>query len=201
MQASRKSILLVQTSRFFTPCLGDSLDRVTVSVAVSDGVIISWSYSPLGRPSQFRGSVFSLSSAIPERKKQHTVNLCKTATLKRPKIGFQEILSLNAGQKYCIYVRPSLSYHLSSLRSLFCLFLTIICHEWATEALGVSCTFQLVRFFISKCRLCDTCKKHFSSPETKAQVRYLYAICRTCSRPFTFSKRFISEISKISWPS
>ena len=52
---------------------------------------------------------------------------------KRPKIGFQDQLSLNAGQKYCRvlkkfcrilqYFRPSLSYHLS-LRSLHCLFLS-----------------------------------------------------------------------------
>ena len=28
-------------------------------------------------------------------------NLCKTSTLKRPKIGFQDQLLLNAGQKYC----------------------------------------------------------------------------------------------------
>ena len=53
---------------------------------------------------------------------------------KRRKIGFQDQLSLNAGQKYCRmlqgnpwsilqYFRPSLSYHLS-LRSLFCLFLS-----------------------------------------------------------------------------
>ena len=48
---------------------------------------------------------------------------------KRPKIGFQEQLSLIAGQKYCRmlqgcilqYFRPPLSYHLS-LRSLFHLF-------------------------------------------------------------------------------
>ena len=40
----------------------------------------------------------------------------------RPKIVFRNRLSLNAGQKYCRYVRPSLSYHLS-LRPLFCLFL------------------------------------------------------------------------------
>ena len=30
-----------------------------------------------------------------------TVNLCKTATLKKTKNGFQDYLSLNAGQKYC----------------------------------------------------------------------------------------------------
>ena len=50
---------------------------------------------------------------------------------KRPKIGFQDHLSLNADQKYCRcsegsilqYVRPSLNYDLS-LRSLFCLFLS-----------------------------------------------------------------------------
>ena len=46
---------------------------------------------------------------------------------KRTKIGFQDQLLLNAGQKYCrmLYFLPSLSYHLS-LRSLilFCLFLS-----------------------------------------------------------------------------
>ena len=47
---------------------------------------------------------------------------------KRLKIGFQDQLSLNAGQKYCRmsilqYFRPSSSYQLS-LRPLFCLFLS-----------------------------------------------------------------------------
>ena len=46
--------------------------------------------------------------------------------LKRPKNGFQDQLSLNAGQKNCRsilqYFRPALRYHLS-LRSLFCLFI------------------------------------------------------------------------------
>ena len=50
---------------------------------------------------------------------------------RRPKIVFQDRLSLNAVQKYCRmlqesilqYFWPSLSYHLS-LRSLFCLFLS-----------------------------------------------------------------------------
>ena len=45
---------------------------------------------------------------------------------KRPKIGFHDQLSLNAGQKYCKmlqYFRPILSYHLS-FRSLICLFLS-----------------------------------------------------------------------------
>ena len=31
--------------------------------------------------------------------------MCKTATLKRPKIGFQDQLSLNAGQKYYIVLQ------------------------------------------------------------------------------------------------
>ena len=39
---------------------------------------------------------------------------------RRPNIGFQDRLSLNASQKY---FRPSLSYHLQ-LRPLFCLFLS-----------------------------------------------------------------------------
>ena len=50
---------------------------------------------------------------------------------RRPKIGFQDRLSLNSGQKYCRmlqesilqYFRPLLSYHLS-LRPLFCLYLS-----------------------------------------------------------------------------
>ena len=59
---------------------------------------------------------------------------CSKNCLKRPlkkktKIGFQDRLLLNAGQKYCRmlswsipqYFRSSLSYHLSS-RPLFCLF-------------------------------------------------------------------------------
>ena len=51
---------------------------------------------------------------------------------KRPKIGFQDQLSLNAGQTYCRMLHGEhsailstfiISYHLS-LRSLFCLFLS-----------------------------------------------------------------------------
>ena len=59
------------------------------------------------------------------------VLLKKRPLKKRPKIGFQDCLLLNAGQKYCRmlhesilqYFRPSLSYHLS-LRPLFCLYLS-----------------------------------------------------------------------------
>ena len=58
------------------------------------------------------------------------LNLSKTATLKKSKIGIQCQLSLNAGQiiaecskgSILQYFRPSLSYHLS-LR-FFCLFLS-----------------------------------------------------------------------------
>ena len=42
-------------------------------------------------------------------------NLCKTTTLKRPKIGFQIQLLLNAGQKYC---RKLQGEH-SAIRSTF----------------------------------------------------------------------------------
>ena len=62
---------------------------------------------------------------------------------RRPNIGFQDQLSLNAGQKYCRilqesilqYFRPSLSYHLS-LRPLFCLYLSgplrqVYCIKWS----------------------------------------------------------------------
>ena len=65
-------------------------------------------------------------------KRQNTVKLVLSGHSKRkPKIGFQDRLSLHAGQKYCRmlqesilqYFRPSSSYHLS-LRPLFCLFLS-----------------------------------------------------------------------------
>ena len=67
---------------------------------------------------------------------QSNILLYSKTCLKRPlkeitKIGFQDQLSLNAGEKYCRMLQwehsaifqPSLSYHLS-LRSMFCLFLS-----------------------------------------------------------------------------
>ena len=54
------------------------------------------------------------------------LNLSITATLKRPKIVFQDQLSLNAGQTYGRMLHgkySAISYHLS-LRSSFCLFLS-----------------------------------------------------------------------------
>ena len=65
---------------------------------------------------------------LPDRSISFSLYLhCK----KKTQIGFQDQLSLNAGQKYCrmlqgkhsAILQPSLSYHLS-LRSLFCLFLS-----------------------------------------------------------------------------
>ena len=50
-------------------------------------------------------------------KEYYSKTCVKQPLSKRPKIGFQDQLSLNAGQK------ASLGYHLS-LRSLFCLFLS-----------------------------------------------------------------------------
>ena len=50
----------------------------------------------------------------------------KHSLSKSPKIGFQDQVSLNAGQKYCRmlqgilqYFRPSLSYHLPFVLSIF----------------------------------------------------------------------------------
>ena len=65
-------------------------------------------------------------------KKMHYSKTCLQRPLKKDrKLGFQDRLSLNAGQKYCRmlqesilqYFRHALSYHLS-LRPLFCLFLS-----------------------------------------------------------------------------
>ena len=66
---------------------------------------------------------------------KYTVKPILNAHLKRwPKIGFQDRLLLNAGQKYCRilqesilqYFQPSLRYHLPLRPKLFCLFLS--CH-------------------------------------------------------------------------
>ena len=75
----------------------------------------------------------SLVLASPEKYRNYnTVKTCLKQPLeKKTKIGFQDLLSLNAGKKYCRmlswsilqYFRPSLSYNLS-LRPLFCLFLS-----------------------------------------------------------------------------
>ena len=68
---------------------------------------------------------------LPKSYSLNTVKPVLSGHSKRPKIGFQGRLSLNAGQKYCRmlqesilqYFRPSLSYHLS-LKPLFWLFLS-----------------------------------------------------------------------------
>ena len=55
-----------------------------------------------------------------EYKKAIQKNLCKTATLKRQKIGFQDQLSLNAGQKYCRMLQGEHSAILSTfIKRLF----------------------------------------------------------------------------------
>ena len=81
---------------------------------------------------------------------------------KRSKIGFQDQLSLNAGQKYCRmllgilqYFWPSLSYHLS-LKSLFCLFWVavlhrfyyciVLCRQWSPKI-----TYELACDFVQWC--------------------------------------------------
>ena len=43
-----------------------------------------------------------------------TVKPCKTATLKKTKIGFQDQLSLNAGQKHCRMLKGEHSAILST---------------------------------------------------------------------------------------
>ena len=71
---------------------------------------------------------------IHHRYTEYDKTCVKQPLSKRPKIGIQYQLSLNAGQKYCrmlqgehsailLTIISSLNYHLS-LRSLFCLFLS-----------------------------------------------------------------------------
>ena len=50
--------------------------------------------------------------------KSYTVNLCKTATFKRPKNGFQDRLSLSAGQMCCRMLRSEHSAILSTFIDL-----------------------------------------------------------------------------------
>ena len=57
------------------------------------------------------------------RSSKYSKTCLKRLLKRRPNIGFQDRLSLNAGQN--IYFQSSLSYHLSSCsRPLFCLFLS-----------------------------------------------------------------------------
>ena len=81
---------------------------------------------PNGAPSR---SSCKWKNVTPVRSNSETC--LKRSLKKKTKNGFQDRLSLNAGQKYCRmlkesilqYFRPSLSYHLS-LRHFFCLFLS-----------------------------------------------------------------------------
>ena len=72
-----------------------------------------------------------LKTLLKKKNVRYSKTCPKRPPKRRSKIGFQDRLSLSAGQKYCRmlqesilqYFRPSLSYHLS-LRPLFCLFLS-----------------------------------------------------------------------------
>ena len=109
----------------------------------------------------------------------HYSNTCvKRPLTKRPKIGFQDQLSLNAGHKYCRmlkgsilqYFRPSLSYQLS-LRILFCLFLS------------VRPLYDLLCFFSVLCLLC-LCARLFIcalwSPAGKGLTSWLSFVVSSC---------------------
>ena len=92
----------------------------------------------------------------------------KRPTSKRPKIGFQGQLSLNAGQKYSgrnilQYFRPSLSYHLS-LRSLLCLFLSGLFYTGfsvVSNFLGSSLFFRVKMYILHFSLHSNYSSKHF----------------------------------------
>ena len=94
---------------------------------------------------------------------------------KRPKNGFQDQLSLNAGRKYCIaecskggilqYFRPALSYHLS-LRSLFCLFLS--------DRLR-----QVLLFFLAIMTTCHTTILHSFSVANLVRLKSAFSAAKT----------------------
>ena len=73
---------------------------------------------------------FIFEKTLDSKTEEYSKTCVKQPLSERPKIGFYDQLSLNAGQRYCRmlqgeilqYFRPSTSYHLS-LRPLFCLFL------------------------------------------------------------------------------
>ena len=64
-------------------------------------------------------------------------NLCKRPLSRRSKIGFQDQLSLTAGQKYCRMGSTLICYYLS-LRSFFCLFLVAVLHRFYCNSLHIS---------------------------------------------------------------
>ena len=87
---------------------------------------------------------------------------------KRPEIGFQDQLSLNAGQKCCRKLQafcntwPSLSYHLS-LRSLFCLFLSV-------------CFTQVSLYFLFRWQCNYSCGTRLRSPTSSD---HMYIDCNS----------------------
>ena len=78
-------------------------------------------------------------------KQRYSKTCVKRPLSKKTKIGFQDQLSHNAGQKYCRmqYFRHSWSYHLS-LRPLFCLFLSLPFYTGLTVCykLHIICVFR-----------------------------------------------------------
>ena len=129
---------------------------------------------------------------------------------KTPKIGFQDQLSLNVGQKYCIlqYCRTSLSYQLS-LRPLLCLSLSgrfktgftvhvAVCVKWRWRwplnlcMLGKFVSFcRLLIFFKTRDFFKNNISKHHRSCQTvRIQIRpdvlssliWVQTVCKDCQK-------------------
>ena len=79
----------------------------------------NWEIPTCGPLKIYNGQLLGLS--VWENISEYSKTCLKRPLSERPKIGFQDQLSLNAGQKYCRMLqgehsaifRPSLSYHLS----------------------------------------------------------------------------------------
>ena len=96
---------------------------------------------------------------------------------KRPNIGFQDQLSLNAGRKYCRmlqgehlqYFQPSLSYHLC-LRHLLCLFFELTFYTVFT-------VYHIThsRHVLAPTHLSDIVSVHISSTRKANALEFFYA--------------------------
>ena len=115
------------------------------------------------------------------------------------KIGFQDQLSLNAGQKYCRmlpflqYFQPSLSYHLS-LRSLFCPFMS----GRFTQVLLYACIFiELDQRTVADLKPKLNIDSVVCLPQQRCGERALFHIFQYLNNYFTCSAAYIKMHSFI----
>ena len=80
---------------------------------------------------KFLGVLIGITALDSKSYIKYRKNLCKTATLKISKIGFQDQLSLNAGQKYCRMLQAAFCNTLTFIKLSFIIKMFVLSiFEW-----------------------------------------------------------------------